>query len=175
MKIVAFAASSSHQSINKVLASYAASLLPGAEIKLLDLNDYEMPIFSVDKEATFGIPPAAHDFIAEIANADGLIIAFAEHNGNYAASYKNTFDWASRVEQKVYQHKPIVALSTSPGPGGARNVLQLAENNLPHFNGRLIGSLSVPSFHQVMQDGELVDAELKQRLQNLVDQLAASI
>ncbi|MGR0278741.1 NADPH-dependent FMN reductase [Marinomonas dokdonensis] len=175
MKIVAFAASSSRHSINKALASYAGSLLPDAEVKVLDLNDFEMPIFSVDKEATFGVPPAAHEFLAEIASADGLIIGFAEHNGNYAASYKNTFDWASRVEKKVYQNKPILALATSPGPGGARNVLQLAESNLPHFNGRLIGSLSVPSYHQAMQDGELVDAELKQTLQSLVDQLAASI
>ena len=50
IKIVAFGASSSKTSINKQLANYAAQQIPNAEVNLLDLNGYEMPIYSVDKE-----------------------------------------------------------------------------------------------------------------------------
>ena len=56
MNVLAFAASSSTQSINKKLVRYAASLLEGAQVQLLDLNDYELPLFSVDKEKKLGQP-----------------------------------------------------------------------------------------------------------------------
>jgi len=54
MKIVAFGASSSRTPINKTLATYAASLVEGASTEVLDLNDFEMPLFSEDKEAEIG-------------------------------------------------------------------------------------------------------------------------
>ncbi|MBT3812959.1 MAG: NAD(P)H-dependent oxidoreductase [Gammaproteobacteria bacterium] len=148
MNVLAFAASSSTQSINKKLVRYAASLLEGAQVQLLDLNDYELPLFSVDKEKKLGQPQLAHDFVAKIGACDALIISFAEHNGTYTAAYKNLFDWGSRINKEIYQDKPIVLLATSPGPGGAGKVLEVAVNSIPHFNGDLRASLSIPSFHQ---------------------------
>jgi hypothetical protein len=38
------------------LVTYAASLVEGAEVEVLDLNDYELPLFSVDKGAELGRP-----------------------------------------------------------------------------------------------------------------------
>ena len=50
MKVIAFGASSSRKSINKLLAAHAAHLVAQAnestEIEVLDLNDFEMPLFS---------------------------------------------------------------------------------------------------------------------------------
>jgi len=54
MKILAFAASSSSQSINQKLARFAASLLEQAQVEMLDINDYEMPLFSTDREQVLG-------------------------------------------------------------------------------------------------------------------------
>jgi chromate reductase len=116
MKILAFAASSSSNSINKKLVTYAASLLNNAEIEILDINDYEMPLYSEDKEEELGQPDAAKIFFKKIGAADALLISYAEHNGSYTAAYKNLFDWASRIEPKVYQGKPMVMLATSPAP-----------------------------------------------------------
>jgi NAD(P)H-dependent FMN reductase len=45
MKNYRFGASSSKDSINKQLAAYAAGLFENASVEILDLNDYEMPIF----------------------------------------------------------------------------------------------------------------------------------
>ncbi|MBJ7553227.1 NADPH-dependent FMN reductase [Marinomonas spartinae] len=171
MKIVAFGASSSRQSINKTLASYTASLINGAEVTLLDLNDFDMPIFSEDKEKEFGIPSEAQAFVDAIAQADLIIASFSEHNGSYSAAYKNIFDWASRIEKAVYQDKPIVVLSTSPGPGGASSVLAQAVNSMPFFKGNVIGSLSVPNFYDVMKDGEIVDASVKQSIQDILSKV----
>lgn len=146
-KIIAFGASSSSTSINKTLAAYSASLLADTETEVLDLNDYETPLFSEDKEKELGQPQLAKDFLAKIASADGLVISFAEHNGSYTAAYKNLFDWCSRIEHDVFHNKPTVYLSTSPGPGGASNVLKQALTSAPHFAADVKASLSIPSFH----------------------------
>ncbi|OUR81504.1 NADPH-dependent FMN reductase [Colwellia psychrerythraea] len=146
MKLLAFAASSSSKSINKQLATYAASLVNGATVEILDINDYEMPLFSQDKEEVLGQPDAAKAFYAKLGQADAIIISFAEHNGSYTAAYKNLFDWTSRIEQKLFQNKPMILLATSPGPGGANTVLTAATGSAPYFAGDVKASLSIPSF-----------------------------
>jgi chromate reductase len=115
-KIIAFGASSSKTSINKQLATYTANQFENTLIEVLDLNNYEMPIFSTDKEAQIGIPQLAQDFYDKLGTADLIIISFAEHNGAYTAAFKNIFDWISRINGKTFQEKPTLLLATSPGP-----------------------------------------------------------
>ena len=43
-KILAIGASNSQSSINRQLAKYTASRIEGAEMNLIDLNDFEMPM-----------------------------------------------------------------------------------------------------------------------------------
>lgn len=152
MKILAFAASSSKHSINRQLLGYAARLLeggliPDTTVEILDLNDFEMPIFSVDRQNEDGIPRAAEDFRDRIRGSDGLLISFAEHNGAYTAAFKNLFDWTSRIDKRVYQGKPTVMLATSPGAGGAGRALASAVASAPQFGNDLRAHLSIPSFH----------------------------
>ena len=75
-KIIAFGASNSQNSINKKLAIFAASQFQNVEIDVLDLNDFEMPIYSIDREKTTGLPKQAHTFYNKLGNADLLIISF---------------------------------------------------------------------------------------------------
>jgi chromate reductase, NAD(P)H dehydrogenase (quinone) len=166
MKIIAFGATNSKKSINKVLAAYASSLVSGAKTELLDLNDYEIPMFSEDKEAELGQPKLAKNFLAKLESADAIVVSFAEHNGNYTVAYKNLFDWASRINREVFQNKPTILLGTSPGPGGATSVLQLANNSASFFGADVKGSLSIPSFYENfdMATQELGDQGLKQQL-----------
>jgi len=166
MKIIAFAATSSRKSINKQLVTHAASLIKGAEVEVLDINDYEMPLFSEDREAELGKPQLARDFLDKIASADALVIGFAEHNGSYTAAFKNLFDWSSRTLQKVYQNKPLVLLATSPGPGGAATVLAAAVGSAPFFDGNVKGHLSIPSFYDNfdVEKGQMKNAELADKL-----------
>jgi len=149
MKLLAFAASNNATSINKKLASYAASLVThdqGVNIEIIDINDYEMPLFSDDREALLGQPEQAKAFYAKLGQADAIIISFAEHNGSYTAAYKNLFDWTSRINTKIFQHKAMILLATSPGPEGAKSVLAAATNSAPYFAGNVKASLSIPSF-----------------------------
>ena len=170
MKILTFAASNSKKSINKTLANYVADLHPNAEVERLDINDYEMPIYSPEREEVLGQPLLAKQFYEKITQADALIISFAEHNGSYSAAYKNLFDWTSRIEQKLFQNKPTLFLATSPGAGGAANVLASASTSAPHFAADLKASISLPSFHKNFDtdNNQLLDLERKQCLQDAV-------
>lgn len=175
MKLLAFAASSSTQSINKKLVTYAASLLETDALEVLDLNDYELPLFSQDKEAELGQPDLAKAFMEKIASADAIMISFAEHNGSYTAAYKNLFDWCSRINPKVYQNKPMVLMATSPGPGGAANVLKTAISSMSHFEGEVKASFSLPSFYDNFdqENKTISNSELDIELQTAVKSLSA--
>ena len=89
MKILALAGSNSKNSINKKLVSFAASLFINAEVNLLDLNDFEMPIYSIDREKENGIPELAQSFSTKIKEADLILISLAEHNGAYSVAFRS--------------------------------------------------------------------------------------
>ncbi|WP_114786713.1 NADPH-dependent FMN reductase [Vibrio tetraodonis] len=173
MNIVAFGASTSSTSINKTLAGYAASLVSGAEVKVLNLNDYDVPLFSEDKEKEIGQASGAKEFLSDIAQADALVISFAEHNGSYAAAYKNLFDWATRIERNVFADKPALYLATSPGPGGAASVLAAATASAPYFGAKVKASLSIPSFYDNfdMESGKLTNLSLSSQLESAINKL----
>lgn len=179
MKILAFAASSSKQSINKQLATYATRIATKiskeVETEILDLNDHEIPLFSVDKEAELGQPEKAKQFLERIAESDALIISFAEHNGNYSAAYKNLFDWCSRITANIYQQKPLIILATSPGSRGGASVLEIATQALPRFGGNIQATLSVPSFTENFDTAKqiLSNKELDDQLRSAVKSLLA--
>ena len=87
-----------------------------------------MPIYSMDREANGGVPVKANALYGKIGAADGIIVSYAEHNRPYAAAYKNTFDWMSRIDTKAFQGKPILAMSASPGKNSGANVLRRPQN-----------------------------------------------
>lgn len=148
MKILAFAASNSRNSINRALIDHAAArlradIIPDAQIKMLDLNDYEMPIYSIDRETEGGIPAPAQGFFDQIGAADAVLVSFAEHNGFVTAAWKNIFDWMSRIEMKLWQGKPTVMLAASPGPRAGANVLASQKMLAPYFGADLRGTLGI--------------------------------
>jgi len=161
-KILAFGASNSRHSINKKFATFAANQLNGAEIIILDLNDFEMPIYSIDRENESGIPELAKQFKAQIQAADGIIISFAEHNGSFTAAYKNIYDWMSRLEGGVFEDVPMLLLSTSPGGRGAQTVLAAALSGYQRGNKSAIACFSLPSFGKYFSEEDgITDADLK--------------
>ncbi|MEM7287173.1 MAG: NAD(P)H-dependent oxidoreductase [Actinomycetota bacterium] len=187
MKLLVFAATTSRESINRQLLNYAERLLADGlvegelEIESIDLNDYEMPIYSADREKEDGIPDAARDFFDRVGAADAVLISFAEHNGFYTAAYKNVFDWASRIDMRVYQDKPAVLFSTSIGPSGGANVLKTAVMSGQFFGYDVKASLSIPSFHDnfdldtgVLRDADL-DGQFRAALASLGDDSATGV
>ena len=160
-KILAFGASNSRNSINKKLATFAANQLSGAAVTILDLNDFEMPIYSIDREQASGIPDLAQQFKALIGETDGVIVSLAEHNGSFTAAYKNIYDWMSRLEGSVWQEKPMLLLSTSPGGRGGKSVLDAALGIYKWGNKSTIASFSLPAFGQNFSEEKgILDVDL---------------
>lgn len=172
MKILAFGASNSRRSINKKLATYATSFFSDDEVNILDLNDFEMPIFSVEREAENGHPLPALKFIEAVTKADLVIISFAEHNGSYSTAFKNIFDWTSRVNGKMFLGKKVALLATAPGPRGGMSVLEAAKTRLPFHGATVVGSFSLPEFNKNFTDQDgITNHEYRSKLVELMDTL----
>jgi NAD(P)H-dependent FMN reductase len=168
--ILSFGASSSKKSINKSLAMYVAEQtqkkLPESQVELLDLNDFEMPIYSIDKEQESGIPDEALRFKEKIKAASAIIVSFAEHNSAYSAAYKNVYDWISRIDMNVWEKKPMLLLATSPGGRGGKGVLELAMGAYSRGNPNIVGSFSLPSYEQNFSaENGIQDPELSGQLE----------
>ena len=170
MKIIAFGASPSKNSINKKLAIYAASLFENAEVEVLDLNDFQMPIFTVDIEKEIGQHELAKAFLGKIATADILVVSLAENNSNYSAAFKNVFDWCSRITGKVFQEKPMLLMATSPGGRGGANVLEIAKNAFPRYGADIKATFSLPTFDANfdVEKGKISNPELDTQLREII-------
>jgi chromate reductase len=173
--IIAFAGSNSKTSINKQLATYAASLVADAKATVLDLNDFDLPLYSMNLELSEGIPDDAHKFLEIIRSTDGIVLSLAEHNGTYATVFKNLFDWMSRIDGKLWGDKPMLLMATSPGARGGATGLEIAQGRFGYMGGNIVGSFSLPSFGENFSDGKITNAELNNQLLEEVNQLAESL
>lgn len=167
-KIIAFGGTSSKNSINKKLANYTAGLFENASVEILDLNDFEMPVFSVDKEEN-GFPKEAQNFLDKIEESDLLVVSLAEHNGAYSAAFKNILDWTSRINGKVFQGKRMLLMATSPGARGGQSVLEIAKDRFPRHDATLVGTFSLPSFYDNFDEEKgITDEDLKKELLEII-------
>ena len=174
-KIIAFAGTNSKTSINKQLVTYSASLLNDVDVTILDLNDFELPLFGVDFEEEHGIPQNAHKFLDYIKSSDGVMLSLAEHNGAYSTVFKNLFDWMSRIEGKTFFGKSMLLMATSPGGRGGESVLNIAKDRFPRHDANIIEIYSLPFFGDNFSKGKIIDDELNLQLKNSVKQFELSL
>ena len=175
-KILAFGASSSKKSINKRFAVYVAHCIPNADVNVLDLNDYEMPIYSIDRENEDGIPDLAYTFKEQFKNSDAVVISFAEHNATYTSAFKNIFDWISRIDKNVWYNKPMFLLATSTGGNGAVIVLEAAFSRISRRNTNHISTFSLPNFNENFSDSMgITNHKLKSSFESKLDEFVSKI
>lgn len=173
--IIAFAGSNSKDSINKQLATYTASLVNKAKVTVLDLNDFELPLYGIDLENEHGIPDNAKAFLGQIKSSDGIVLSLAEHNGAYATVFKNIFDWMSRIDGKLWSNKPMLLMATSPGARGGATVLEIAKGRFPYMGGNIVADFSLPSFFDNFKEGKILDQTLSAKLTTAVKTFEASL
>lgn len=133
VRLVAFAGSLRKDSWNKKLVRIAAdgARAAGAEVTLLDLADFPMPLFDEDLERAQGAPASAQQWKAALKACDGMIIASPEYNSSVTAALKNAIDWASRPAAgepalAAFAGKTAVLMAASPGAlGGLRGLVHL--------------------------------------------------
>jgi NAD(P)H-dependent FMN reductase len=129
-----------------------------------------MPLFTVDIEEEIGEHSLAQAFLDKIASADVLVVSLAENNGNYSVAFKNVFDWCTRISGKVFQEKPMLLMSTSPGAKGGKAVLEIAKKAFPFYGGNIKASFSLPSFDDNfdIKKEQISNVELHKELQKLI-------
>lgn len=171
-KVLAFSGSNHSQSINQQLVKIAASYVKNSEIKveILSLKDYPAVMFGLDEEAANGYPDNMIKLKEKMHSVDGFIVSSPEHNGSMPAVFKNSLDWVSRQGGKIFNDKPVVFLSTSPGPRGGASVLQHLLQIMPYRGAEIIGGHAVGSFEEKIKEGDLT-GEDKNAVQQLVEKL----
>ena len=119
LKVLGICGSLRRKSLNMAALRAANELLPpGMSLQITSIAD--LPMFNQDV-LDAGMPEPVKRLRAEIAQADGLLIACPEYNFSMTAPLKNAIDWASRPPDQPIQDKPIAIFSVTPGPvGGAR-------------------------------------------------------
>ena len=130
-RILAFAGSAREGSLNRKLVRIAADGArdAGAEVTLLELRDFPLPIYDGDLEAREGLPPNARKLKDLFLAHQGLLIAAPEYNSSITPLLKNTIDWVSRSAPSepplaCYDGKVAALMSASPGGfGGLRGLI----------------------------------------------------
>lgn len=162
-KILAFAGSARKGSFNKMLVNAAAegARAAGAEVTVIDLRDYEMPIYDGDLESAQGLPANAKKLKALFLQHQGLLLACPEYNSSITPLLKNVIDWVSRKEGDeaplaCYRGKTAALVSASVGALGGLRGLVTVRSILGN-----IGVTVLPDQKTVRQAGEAFGADGK--------------
>lgn len=184
IKILAFAGSGRRDSVNKKVLAVAAKGAEeaGAQVTIVQLEDFNMPIFNEDLEAEKGMDPGGQAFKKLLMEHDGFLISSPEYNSSYSALFKNSIDWASR---KIEGEKPLEAykgkvagiMAASPGGLGGMRVLvtlrMLMEN---------LGTMVLPTQKSVAgafklfdEQGNINDDKTEKALKNIGKELVETL
>ncbi|MEW9798188.1 NADPH-dependent FMN reductase [Alteromonas sp. CYL-A6] len=158
-KLLAFAGSTRKGSFNQAILEVAAegAREAGAEVTVINLADYEMPIFNEDEEAAKGIHKNAQAFKELLIAHDGFLIASPEYNSSYPALLKNAIDWASRKADgetplQAYKGKVAGIMAASAGGLGGLRVLVVLRMLLEN-----LGTMVLPAQRAVAKVDSLMD------------------
>lgn len=172
--ILGISGSLRHASHNRKLLVTAQGLLPqDVTMEIADLHN--LPMFNTDLEAD-GLPEPVLRFREQLQAADAFIFASPEYNYSISGAMKNAIDWASRRgpdELPPINDKPAALLSGGGRFGALRSQLHLREilshNNLYVLN----RSVQIPYIGRAFdENGRLLDDTLRDRIANLVQELA---
>ena len=132
-KILAFAGSTRTDSYNKKLVkiSSTGATEAGADVTVIDLRDFPMPIYDGDLEQKDGLPSNARKLKDIMLAHQGFLISSPEYNSSISAVFKNTIDWTSRQSEgeiplACFKNKVAGIMSASPGMlGGLRGLVHV--------------------------------------------------
>ena len=182
-RILALAGSARTDSYNHRLVQVAAdgARSAGANVTVLDLKQYPLPIFDEDLERT-GVPENVSTLKQLFIDHDGLLIASPEYNSSITPLLKNVIDWVSRPaegEAPLVAYKGKVAALMAASPGGLGGL-----RGLVHVRSILssIGVIVLPdqiavsrAFEAFDDNGQLKDEKQQARVQNLGTSVATVV
>ena len=182
-KILAFAGSTRNGSLNKKLIAAAAGFAEeaGAEVTVVDLRDFDLPLFDEDLEAE-GTPEGAVRLKQLFLEHNGLLIASPEYNSSLSAVLKNAIDWVSRSApgepmKAAFLGKVAAIVSASPGGlGGLRGLVHLRAV-LQNISVMVVpDQYALGAAHKAFDDsGALIDEKAAAAVRSIADKLVDTI
>lgn len=182
-KILAFAGSARRDSLNKKLVRVAAEKAKahGAEVTLIDLRDWPLPLYDGDLEAEQGAPPKSDELYQLFLRHDALLLSCPEYNSSIAPALKNTIDWVSRPRTgdaglAAYAGKVVGLVAASPGAFGGLRGLVHVRAIFENIGAIVIpNQIAVPNAHEAFaDDGSIKDAGLLKRVDGLAKELVTT-
>lgn len=180
-KILAFAGSTRAGSFNKKLIKIAAegARAAGAEVTIIDLRDFPMPLYDGDLEDKEGIPGEALRLKKLMIEHQGFLISSPEYNSSISGVLKNAIDWASRPApgekpMVCFTEKAAALVSASPGALGGLRGLVTVRSILGNIGVLVLpGQVAVSKAHEAFDaDGSLKDAKQQASVQGVGANLA---
>ena len=183
--VLVFAGSTRKHAYSGQLANAAVQELTrqGAEVTLISLKDYPLPIMDQDLEEEDGIPDNAYRLARLFVANQGLLIASPEYNSSIPPLLKNTLDWVSRINEdggkplNPTSHLTVALCSSSPGGFGGMRGLYHLRSVIMNLNAQIISEqCSVAHAHQAFnEDGALRDERSAQTLARVCRSLIGKI
>ncbi|MEO9526024.1 NAD(P)H-dependent oxidoreductase [Roseibium sp.] len=177
-KILVCSGSVRSGSFNRSLAALAAKKLAilDAEVTVLSLKDYPLPVYDGDLEESQGVPENAKKLHRLFQGQDGAFLSCPEYNAGVTPLLKNTLDWISRVKEPgdAFRNKIFALGAASPGGfGGMRGLIGM--RTILEVG---LGVMVLPQMISVSRaagafddKGDLVDERVAGQLDGLVDAL----
>lgn len=167
MKTIAFVGSNSSKSINKQLT---LSLLKDQEVEFIDIQNWNVPMYSEDTQINDGFPELIIQLAAQISTASNIIISVNEHNSNVSAFMKNILDWLSRHTKKIFLDKNILVLSTSNGQRGGLSANEFTVGFCTRNGATNVEGITFASFSQNFDSEiqEISDKEKKIEFETII-------
>lgn len=175
-KILAFSGSTRKDSLNKKLVKIAAAgaTEAGAEVKVIDLKDFQMPLYDADLEQQQGIPENALKLKELMKSSHGFLISSPEYNSSISGVLKNTIDWTTRQSEGetpliCYKGKVAAIMSASPGGLGGLRGLVTVRSLLGNISVIVIPEqIAVSHAHEAFDaDGSMKNKEQEQQVKKI--------
>jgi NAD(P)H-dependent FMN reductase len=141
-----------------------------ATVDVLDLQEFDFPIFKERLQYLKELPPRAKEFTDRIIKADGVIIVTPEYNGGYPASLKNVIDFL----YNEWHRKPIAITTVSNGAFGGAQVITSLQFTLWKIRAWVVPAMfPVPKVHEAFDEkGNAVQkSEMDKRATTFINEL----
>jgi chromate reductase len=175
-KIIAFAGSTRADSFNKKLVKIASTgaTEAGADVTIIDLRDFQMPIYDADLEHREGLPSNARNLKDLMLAHQGFLISSPEYNSSISAVFKNTIDWTSRQSEgeiplACFKNKVAGIMSASPGMLGGLRGLVHVRSILGNIGVIVMpDQIAIAKAHEVFnEDGTLKDKKQEDQVKKI--------
>jgi len=136
----------------------------GADTELLDLREYDLPVFDPD-EREAGDAPA---LLAAVDAADAVLLGTPNYHGSYSAPLKNALDYLGRDE---FEETTVGLLEVAGGdfPRSALMHLRTVSRTLNAWTLPL--EVGIPAAYDTVGDDGIEDPDVEARVRKLGRQL----